>query len=158
MGYEIKLILGKASALVSDEWKLSTKRYSDDSGFKLEEDEKGNIITTGRKEHWFHVMATVDLCKLDYGSPLSALCSNSHKTAKENIGDTIHFYYSDDGNTQIKEDRYGAAMWPIPLKDLLRIAKTNPDAKTYRRLKWAIALAKSMADDPEELSALAFGH
>lgn len=158
MGYEIKLIIGKASANVSDEWALTDKKYEDGSGFEPQRDASGGIVHTGRKEHWFKTMATVDLCKLCYDSPLSSLCADSHKTAKATEKTMVHYFYAEDGNTRVVEDRYGSPMWPIPIRDFLAVAKADADANTYRRLKWAIALLESMADDKENLSILAFGH
>jgi hypothetical protein len=159
MGYETKLIIGKASALVRDEWARSPTPYSDGSGFEPQRDPKtGQPLLTGRKEHWFHEMVTIDMCKLGYDGELSDLGSRSHALAKANLAKDFHFFYADDGNTQITEDRYGDPMWPMPIAEVLAAAKAHPDAKTYRRLRWAIALLESMAEDGEGLSILFYGY
>lgn len=159
MGYETKIIIGKASSIVGPEWALSDKHYSDDSGFEPKRDAKGNIAYTGRTEHWFQVMATLDLCKL--GGQMDALrklISESHKTGKEQANRYFYYYYADDGNTRIEEDRYGDKLWPVPVKEVLEAMKQSEDAKTYRRLIWAIALLESMAEDREGLEVLFYGH
>src|SRR3990167_6416697 len=107
MGYEIKLIIGKASALIGDEWKLSNQRYKDDSGFEPEKDAKGKIVLTGRKEHWFQVFATLDLCKIGGEAELNRVINASFKRGKEVAKTDVHYFYGEDGNTPIKDDQYG---------------------------------------------------
>lgn len=159
MGYEIKIIIGKATSVKHPEWDLSDKPYKDGSGFEPKRDAKGNILYTGRTECWFQVMATLDLCKLGYQKdPLNDLIAQSHQTAKEQAKTLFHYYYADDGNTKIVEDRYGAALWPVPVKEVLAAMKLSEDAKTYRRLIWAIALLESMVEDSEGLEVLFYGH
>lgn len=158
MGYEIKMIVGK-TGLAMPEWKRSNRRYEDDSGYEPERDDKGNIVYTGRNEHWFQVMAMIDLCKLGYqDDPLNRIIAQSHKHAKDTTKTDVWFYYADDGNTHINEDHYGAAMSPVPVKDVLAAMKQSADATKYRRLIWAIALLESMSTDPEDLEVMFFGH
>lgn len=156
MGYEIKMIVGKSSP-ARNEFKLSSERYDDDSGFKPERDESGNILYTGRKGHWFSVFAEIDLCKLGYqDDALNRLISKSHETAKENNPTEFYFFYGSDGNTEIKDDRYGSFFWPVPVREVLHaIREVGSD---YRRLKWAEALLASMADDMEEIEVIFYGH
>lgn len=159
MGYEIKLIIGKATSVKHREWVLSDEPYADGSGFKPKCDAKGNILYTGRTECWFQVMATLDLCKLGYQKDaLNDLIAQAHKTAKEQAKTLFHYYYADDGNTKITEDMYGDGFWPVPVKEVLAAMKQSADAKTYRRLIWAIALLESMAEDREGLEVLFYGH
>jgi len=158
MGYEIKCFIGK-SGQASPEWALSDKRYKDDSGFEPLKDAKGNTLYTGRTEHWFQIMAMVDLCKLGYqDDALNRLIHQSHKTAKDAIKTNVYYFYGEDGNTQVKEDRYGDGMWPVPVKDVLEAMKSVEDAQTYRRLVWAIALLEAMAKDPANLQVLFYGY
>ncbi len=159
MGYELKLLIGRASANVSPEWALTDKRYSDDSGFEPKRDEKGNIVYTGRKSHWFQDMATVDLCKIGSG-PLADLVANAAKAAKEAVKTDYHYFFADDGNTEITEDRYGDGFWPTSVSEVLAAVRGMEDAKTYRRFIWAIPLLKAMdsGHDKGKLSVLFFGH
>lgn len=160
MGYEIKLIIGR-SGHTGDEWKMSTRRYADDSGFEPEKDANGNIVTTGRKEIYFQVMAELDLCKLGYeDNELNRLIKKSHDAAKAVSKTTVWYFYGPDGTESTKEDRYGDPMAPVPLKEVLAAMKQHEDASSYRRLKWAIALLEEMAKDgdADELQVLFFGH
>lgn len=156
MGYETKLLIGHASSLTSEEIAYTKRRYSDGSGFHPKM-HKGKIVRTGRKEHWFNHMATVDLCKLGDG-PLSDLISLTHKRAKECATTDVHYYFADDGNTRIIEDRYGDGFYPVSVAEALAAAKAMAGAETYRRLKWAIALLESMKGESEGLSVLFYGH
>jgi hypothetical protein len=158
MGYETKLIIGKASQ-ASPEWALSDQLYKDGSGFEPLRDAKGNILHTGRTEHWFQIMAMVDLCKLGHADDsLNRLLHQSHKTAKEQNKAHVYYFYDSDGNTQVKEDRYGDGMWPVPIKDVLDAMKASEGAQTYRRLVWAIALLEAMVKDSENLQVLFYGY
>lgn len=157
MGYEIKILIGKSTNHPSLEIKRTTIPYADGSGFEPERDEKGSYVYTGNTEHWFQIYAMIDMCKLGYQSaPLNDLISESFSLAASKLSQ-IHFYYSDDGNTHIKEDRYGARMHPVPLK---RLAETlnDLDDMEYRRLRWLKALVDEMAKDPEELQVMFFGY
>lgn len=156
MGYEIKVIIGK-SCLSHPEWKQSSVPYSDGSGFEPERDTKGNPVLTGRTMQYFMPYVEIDMCKLGYDSdPLNDLIGISFQLARKNQ-QTVHYFYGSDGNIQITEDKYGAAMHPVPLKDLQTALNAITDM-SYRRLKWLKALVDSMADDKEELQAMFFGY
>ncbi len=157
MGYEIKLVVGEVSALVHDEWARSEKRYDDNSGFGPKKDDKGNIVTTGRKEHWFMHMATIELCKIGSG-PLADLSALSHKIAKEKSATDFHYYFADDGNTHITEDKYGDGLWPMPIAEVIEAISRMPGSRTYRRFKWAKALLKAMHKDDPKLHVIFFGY
>lgn len=158
MGYETKLIVGKACHAMK-EWKLTNVPYSDGSGFEPERDGDGEIVGTGRIEQYFMVMAEIDLCKTDYDGPLHALHKESIKRAKELAANHVVYFYGTDGNTQIKEDLYGDPFSPVRIETVLKVLKTeleiDPD---YRRFKWAAALLESMANDSEELEVIFYGH
>lgn len=154
MGYEIKMIIGRSSDNLSDEWKLSNSPYEDGSGYEPERDDTGEIVLTGRKKRWFNVYATIDLCKLGHDeNPLNTLIRESHGVADETI---VNYFYTDDGNTQIKDDKYGESMNPVPLLEVIRAIEKTPS--DYRRLKWAKDLLESMKDSGEDLSVMFFGH
>lgn len=158
MGYEIKMFVGKVS-LRGKEWKLTDKRYDDDSGFEPERDDKGKIVYTDRTEHWFQVMAFVDLCKLGYqDDALNRLISDSFDTAKKHAKTDVHYFYGEDGNKKIVDDLYGAALWPVPVKDVLEAMKKSHGRSKYRRTDWAIALLVAMAKDTEQLEVIFYGH
>jgi hypothetical protein len=160
MGYEIKLIIGRASLLTSDEIKRDLEKpFKDGSGYEYAKDEKGGYVKTGRKEHYFQVYATLDLCKLGYQEDeLNSLIARSHKEGARQAKTAFHYFYADDGNTQIVEDRYGSKMWPVPVGDVLNAVQRCEDATKYRRLMWAIALLTSMKDDPQGVSVMFYGH
>ncbi len=159
MGYEIKLIIGKASNVKSDEREKDlTKPYDDGSGYECKKDKDGNDVLTGRTLVWFNVMAELDLCKLGYqDDQLNRLIAQSHNTAKANPKTVHEFYGTTEGNQAATEDRYGSGLWPVPIRDVLT-AIAGVEDQEYRRLKWAKALLESMADDPEELQVMFWGH
>lgn len=157
MGYEIKAYIGKTDS-DGNEWALTKKRYKDGSGFEPQKKD-GQIVYTGRTSHWFQVYAMIDLCKLGYqDDALNRLISDTFKRAKDVSKTDYHFFYGTDGNTEIKEDRYGAPVGVAPLKTVLKAMQSTEDAKTYRRLVWAIALLKSMSKDGEQLEVLFYGY
>jgi hypothetical protein len=156
MGYETKLIIGKSTGVQWDEReKDKTKPYSDGSGFEDKVGKDGNPVLTGRKGTFFQVFMELDLCKMGSG-PLSSLQSETVSRAKANGKQFFEFYGSTDGNHAVCEDRYGDPLWPVPLAEVLH-ALRQEDA-SYRRVKWAVALLEAMADEPEGVEVMFFGH
>ncbi|MCK5020052.1 MAG: hypothetical protein KAS32_23565 [Candidatus Peribacteraceae bacterium] len=112
----------------------------------------GNILYTGRKETWFQIVATIDLCKCGDNSAIRDIdCVNK---------DESHhwFWFENDGNTQTTEDRYGDKLKPVPINVVIQALKQDVKTDNYRRFKWALALLESMIDDKEKLSVLFNGH
>ena len=130
MGYELKLIIGKTSSVT---W---TK------------------LPTGT-ETWFQDMARLNLCKIGAGA-LSHLVTATQKGSK--CPKHTLYFYSDDGNTQITEDKYGAPFKAVPVKRVLDAIKIDQKKDKYRRFTWAIALLKSMVKDPDGLEVIFFGY
>jgi hypothetical protein len=156
MGYELKLIIGKTSSTTQPVLARSTEKYEDGSGYKYLKDAKGNVIPTGRTETWFRDMAHIDLCCIGTGS-LSNLVTATQKGSK--CPKHTLYFFSDDGNTQITEDKYGAPFKAVPVKEVLKALQDQQKAEgPYRRYNWAIALLKSMVKDPDGLEVLFFGH
>lgn len=156
MGYEMKLIIGKASGLKSPEHILDMdKPFSDGSGYEYKKDASGNYALTGRTATFFQVMAEIDLCKIGSG-PLSSLVVKAHKMAKEAADCCFYFFGTTDGNKEAKEDHYEDKLHPVPIADVLTALKEEGD--TYRRYSWVIALLEAMKDDPEELQVMFWGH
>lgn len=156
MGYETKIIIGKSTSHPQRELKHTDVPYKDGSGFELERDDKGNFVPTGNTEHWFQIYATMDMCKLSGDDPLNELIDISFKLARSHP-EQIHFFYADDGNTKIKEDKYGARMFPVPLKDLALALSAISDI-SYRRLRWLKTLVDEMVKDRESLQVMFFGY
>ena len=157
MGYEIKVMLGKPSSHTFPEWKRSSTPYADGSGFEPERDENGKPVETGRVMNYFTKYAEVDMCKLGgQDDSLNRLIQHSFSLAKQHP-DKVYYFYGRDGNSEVTEDRYGARMHPVPLKDLVRALNDLPDLE-YRRLRWLKALVDSMSDDTEEMFAMFYGY
>ncbi len=156
MGYEIKLIIGKATGVKWPEReKDKRKPYADGSGFEDKLDKDGNPVLTGRTGIFFQTMAEVDLCKIGSG-PLDALHSKTIGTAKANPATFYEFYGTTDGNHAVSVDRYDDPLWPVSVVEVLTALKK--EGGDYRRVKWTIGLLETMADDPEELEVMFFGH
>ena len=155
MGYETKLIIGKATSQPRPELERDlSKPYSDGSGFECKMDDKGRYVETGRLEYYFSVYATIDLCKLGYqDDALNRLAKKSHKGSKSKV----YFFY--EGDKEMREDCYGEKMFPVPVAKVLKAMKASIDPQEpYRRLEWAIALLESMVNDSEEIQVLFYGH
>lgn len=154
MGYETRLIIGKSSSLTGDEVEYGELIIEDGEAYRpMLKDEKGEFIKTGRKEIWFQVIAEIDLCKCGYNSEI-------HKIDRVNK-DESHIWYwfgSGDGDTRVTEDCYGDKPKPVPIKDVVAALEIDAEKDDYRRFKWALALLKSMQDDPEGLTVLLYGH
>lgn len=100
-----------------------------------------------RGSSYFQVFATLDLCKVGNFTHL-----DKDKSSR-------CYFYMEDGDTQVTEDRYGKALYPIPIKDVLeeiKVAKRDFDG--YRHYDWAIALLESMVNDKEKLEVLIYGY
>lgn len=160
MGYETKIIIGRVG-FASKEFELDlTKPHADGSGFEYKNDAAGKPIETGRMEHYFLVYAMLDLCKLGYqDDALNRLQTKSIEQAKRDSKTSVYYFYGEDGNRAIKEDRYGQGLWPMPVAEVLAAMKKSISrSDPYRRLLWAIALLESMKDDAEGLQVLFYGH
>lgn len=161
MGYEIQLLIGK-SCLRHDELKLDKKHpFKDGSGYPYLKAKNGDYVKTGRIESWFQIMAEVDLCKLGYqDDALNRLINETHRLGNENKGRECWYVYGiTDGNKTEREDRYGDALRPAPIKEVLKAMRESMDkTHPYRRLVWAEALLSKMAKDPEGLEVIFWGH
>lgn len=78
------------------------------------------------------VIAMFNLCKVPY-------VSNKMRQYPE----TDCFIYSDDGNTDIVEDRYDDVMKEIPIDDAIKIIEEASVDDNYRRYTSCLALLKS---------------
>lgn len=152
MGYETKLIIGVPS-LEMDEYAMEDLIIEDGKAYRpYKKDSNGELIKTGRKEVYFQVMAMVDLCKCGYSSHISKI---NWKNTRDDI---VWYWYTEDGNTQIKEDRYGDASEPVDINIVIEALKKDVQDDDYRRFKWALALLESMKDDKEGIKILFYGH
>ena len=152
MGYETKLIIGMSS-FTSDEFELDDLIIEDGEAYRPHKrDDSGEIIKTGRKETYFSVIATLDLCKCGYESNISKL---DFKNTDEN-----HQWYWYDGEEKTTTDPYGDKPKPLPVSVVLAALKKDEKEDSYRRFKWAIALLESMRDDKESdrITVLFYGH
>lgn len=106
--------------------------------------------TMSNKNHMFYgiVVAMFDLSKVYYVS---------YRIKKYPYTNTV--FFSDDGDTEITEDRYGERLKEIPLKDMIAILREASANSNYRRYKPALALLESF-DDPQwkDIVALHYGH
>lgn len=126
MGYEVQMLVGQVHE--------NMKGFCDDTKDKA----------------WFQIYATVDLCKPGYGAVVMKLKDDT-KT------DPVYMYpVMGDGDTQIAEDQYGAAIVPIAIQDVLEALHTDQRNDYYRRFQWAIALLESMQGEEQGQLSVAF--
>jgi hypothetical protein len=157
MGYELKMYVGKPGQRGAELERDKSKPFADGSGYDWKRDAQGKPVPTGRTEVYFMVYAMIELSKIGYsGDPLNRLVSEYFGKANAEAA-TVHYFYGADGNLAIKEDRYSAKMWPIPLAEVLEAMKASRKAEPFRRIEWAIALLEAMANDGE-MAVMFFGH
>lgn len=101
-------------------------------------------------ETYFEIMCMVDLCQCSRGSMINGL----NRVNK----DDSHGWYWYLGDKRLSEDAYGDRLKPVPIEHVIEALKVDLENEDYRRLRWAIALLESMADDSEEISVLLYGY
>ena len=136
MGYETKLIIGRECS-ASDEYDYSTEPAR----------------KTGKKETYFMSYAEIDLCKAGTNALSKAMCGFKNKDKNHHW-----YFYGHDGNTPIKEDKYGDKWIPQTIDSILEPMKIDYANGNYRRFKWAIALLESMKSDNEEIKVLIYSY
>lgn len=97
------------------------------------------------------VIAVFDLCKF---YPLSCVISTYPQTDC--------YFYADDGNTKVLEDRYGDALRELPIEDVIDIIRNEIySGRTYRRLYPVLAaleVLENKQDQWNELAVLHYGY
>jgi len=151
MGYETKLIIGRAG-MTENELAKGEPELDGGSVYRPTlKNDKGDFIKTGRQKTYFQTFATIDLCKCGSNSAI-------HNIDRVNK-DESHYWYFYDGDTEIKEDRYGDEMKPVEVAVVIEALKKNIEKDEYRRFKWALALLESMKNDEEGgITVLLYGH
>lgn len=151
MGYEIKLIIGKESSVVYDEYAKGEPVLADgEVYYPYLKDADGDLIPTGRKETYFAVFATIDLCKCGYDSAINSI--DNWNT------DESHGWYWYEGSAELRKDLYGVRLKPVSISTIINALEKDMESSDYRRFKWALALLESMVDDEEELGVLIYKH
>ena len=94
------------------------------------------------------VIAMFDLCKF---YPLSMHIKNYPKTEC--------YFYADDGNTRVLEDRYGESLREIPIEDVIAILEEDlASGSDYRRIYPALALLKELENKKHQWNELVVLH
>lgn len=97
------------------------------------------------------VIAMFDLCKF---YPLSCVVNTYPKTEC--------YFYADDGNTKVLEDKYGDPLREIPIDDVIDILEgALIDGSMYRRIYPVLATLKELNEHPlqwKELVVLHYGY
>ena len=105
----------------------------------------------GKQMVWGDVVATYDLCKC---YPVSDKMRHYPPTSR--------YIYADDGDTMITEDRYGAPLTEIPLRDAIRIIEKaqREDEYGYWRYAPCLAMLKAFAkaEEADSLAVLHYGY
>ena len=96
MGYETKLIIGVEYG-TSDEFKRGDAILKDGELYHpYLKDKNGEPVSTGRKETYFAVFATLDLCKCGHNSAMRKIDRVNH--------DENHYWYYYEGDNKIIKD------------------------------------------------------
>ena len=149
MGYETKLIIGQ-SGHTMDESVYGDLIVEEGEAYRpMLKDEKGHYLKTGRKETYFMVIATINLCKCGSQSHIGKIDFTNK--------DESHFWQWYDGDERKTEDCYGDKPKPIPVSVVVDALRKDLEDEKYRRFKWALALLESMQDD-KDITVLFYGH
>ena len=92
---------------------------------------------TGEDGIYCSVIAMVDVCKPGYDSALYALNTKENNTKK-------FYFYGEDGNNPIVEDRYGDKIRFASVDDTLEAAIKDNKVDKYRRFDILIACLKAV--------------
>lgn len=155
MGYESKLYIGELHE--AEDVYVEDENAEDGSGYP--KDENGDLIPTGKKERWLNIFGMIDLCKCGSESKWLKIVSEFSQEIDENV----YPFIFEEGDIQIKEDKYGDKLIPVPLEEVLIALKDDNKRGNYRRFKWAIAMIESILDGYTDrtqcdLVALHYGH
>jgi len=105
---------------------------------------------------YFMIYGTIDMCKLGQHTALYELDWCNKKDSEEPVWG---FYAAaGDGNTEITKDKYGDTPKPIPIALVIEALEKDAKVSDYRRLKWAIALLKSIQETTNDATVLLWGH
>lgn len=125
MGYEMRLYIGRTNG----------KPSSLDNGHA-----------------WLDVYAMVDLCKPGYDTSIYEMTGRG---AKKERSEPLVYFFAEDGNTSVQEDRYGDKIQAIPIHKVIEAIQKDAKRSTYRRFHWALTMLEAIAkDDPEAVVAL----
>lgn len=150
MGYETTLLIGRSGTTI-DEMEKGELVFEDGELYRpYLKNDKGHFITTGRKETYFSVYATIDLCKCGHASAMSGL---DRKNTDEN-----HFWMWYEGSEGRSEDTYGDRPKPVKINEVIAALEDDLKVDFYRRFDWALKLLKSMESDQDEISVMLLGH
>jgi hypothetical protein len=90
-----------------------------------------------------------------YGEVVAILelgCLPSIRNYMDSCGPTDCYFYNDDGNTRVTEDKYGQPLTESPIGPIIDILEREVEDKKffgdyYRRIEPALAMLKSFADN-----------
>lgn len=104
---------------------------------------------------WVQVYATFDVSKMGYDSKSMKVVSDTPLPADERF-----FFYADDGNTMITEDRYDEPLKSIDYNELLLALRQDEKADPYRRFGPFIAFLETIISEHKfsNLIVLHYGH
>jgi hypothetical protein len=98
---------------------------------------------------WLEIIALIDLCSPGYDSAI-ANCKQNGVPA---------FFFAEDGDTKIVEDRYGAELQANKIEDIIVCLEKDvikqPD---YPRLKVALLLLQAIQQSYPEAKVILYGH
>lgn len=108
--------------------------------------EKSDLLNDEGKKY-AHVIAIFDLCKFE------GFC-DIFKTV------TDCYFYADDGNTEVVEDKYGDPLVEATIEDVVKYLENYIEKEHYyRRVAPVLGLLKAFKkDDWNNLFVLHFGH
>ena len=110
--------------------------------------EKSNIKFPSEEKRYCMVIAMFDLCKF---YPLSMLLNQ--------YPDTDCYFYADDGDTQVLEDKYGSPLKEIPIDDVVEILECDLDnGSEYRRIYPLLAMLKDLQNNNHRWGELVILH
>lgn len=113
--------------------------------------EKSNFMFDDEGSRYCQVVAMFDLCKFYDLADMFGNCPT-----------TDCYFYADDGNTRVLEDRYGDPLREATIEDVIDVLEIALDnGNEYRRIYPVLAALKALEDHKhnwKELAVLHYGY
>lgn len=116
-------------------------------------------LVIGRSIDWMMRNDPDGVCVLDIVQLNLSKCDIPWE--KLRVSDQTYYYYADDGDTHIVEDKYGDKLYAVSIPRLLELMREKNSSSEYRRYELAIAVLEQFTRPVwghERIVCLHFGY